>query len=205
MTTTVTPDIEQDHTESQEWPTLAPDLADTTREERADWFDPTQDDDRRRPNDHRATRPTNGNSAPTDDDPTQGRKLGADPYDDPTQGRKLGADPYDDPTQSSLGRQSKCADNLRHVSSHTRDAGSSWSRRSAQRSLPNSQFRSKRGQHESSTCISVGPDVRRGHRHRRGDRIRAISRRSRRRSRQSSLDEDGVGRRPSVRRLACRK
>ena len=26
-------------------------------------------------------------------DPTQGRKLGSDPYGDPTQGRKLGSDP----------------------------------------------------------------------------------------------------------------
>ena len=33
-------------------------------------------------------------------DPTQGRKIGADPYDDPTQGRKIGSHPYDDPTQS---------------------------------------------------------------------------------------------------------
>ena len=42
MTTTVTPDIKQDHPESQEWPTLAPDLADTTHEDRADWFDPRE-------------------------------------------------------------------------------------------------------------------------------------------------------------------
>jgi carbonic anhydrase len=33
-------------------------------------------------------------------DPTQGRKIGSDPYDDPTQGRKLGSDPYDDPTRA---------------------------------------------------------------------------------------------------------
>ena len=32
-------------------------------------------------------------------DPTQGRKLGSEPYDDPTQGRKIGSDPYDDPTR----------------------------------------------------------------------------------------------------------
>ena len=32
-------------------------------------------------------------------DPTQGRKLGSDPYDDLTQGRKVGSDPYDDLTQ----------------------------------------------------------------------------------------------------------
>ena len=35
-----------------------------------------------------------------DDDPTQGRQIGSDPYDDPTQGRKIGSDPYDDPTRS---------------------------------------------------------------------------------------------------------
>jgi carbonic anhydrase len=33
-------------------------------------------------------------------DPTQGRKLGSEPYDDPTQGGKLGSDPYDDPTRA---------------------------------------------------------------------------------------------------------
>jgi hypothetical protein len=42
MTTTVTPDSKQDHTASQEWPTLAPDLADSTGEDRADGFDRTQ-------------------------------------------------------------------------------------------------------------------------------------------------------------------
>ena len=86
MTTIVTPEIKQDQPESQEWPILGPDLPDTTREDRADGFDPTQ-----------------GRKLGADpyDDPTQGRKLGADPYDDPTQGRKLGADPYDDPTRSS--------------------------------------------------------------------------------------------------------
>jgi len=85
MTTTVTPEIKQDHPESQEWRTLAPDLADTTREGRADWFDPTQ-----------------GRTLGFDpyDDPTQGRKLGSEPYDDPTQGRKLGSEPYDDPTRA---------------------------------------------------------------------------------------------------------
>ena len=84
MTNTVTPEIKQDHTEIQEWPTLAPDLPDTTREDRADWFDPTQ-----------------------------GRTIGPDPYDDPTQGRKLGSDPYDDPHPSSLERGSRqMLDNL---------------------------------------------------------------------------------------------
>jgi hypothetical protein len=32
-------------------------------------------------------------------DPTQGSKIGSDPYDDPTQGSKIGSDPYDDPTR----------------------------------------------------------------------------------------------------------
>jgi hypothetical protein len=85
MTTTVTPEIEEDHAESQAWPTLAPDLPDTTRGDRRDGFDPTQ---RRKLG-----------SDPYDD-PTQGLKLGSDPYDDPTQGRKLGSDPYDDPTRA---------------------------------------------------------------------------------------------------------
>jgi hypothetical protein len=71
MTTTVTPDITQDHTGSQESPTLAPDLADTTREDPSDWFDPTR-----------------------------GRAIGLGPYGDPTQGRKLGSDPHDDPTRA---------------------------------------------------------------------------------------------------------
>jgi hypothetical protein len=38
--------------------------------------------------------------APRSFDPTQGRKIGSDPYDDPTQGRKIGSDPYDDPTRT---------------------------------------------------------------------------------------------------------
>lgn len=84
MTTTVSPEIKQDHPASQEWPTLAPDIPVTTREDRAEGFDSTE-----------------GRSLGSDPyrDPTQGRKLGSDPYDDPTQGRKLGSDPYDDPTR----------------------------------------------------------------------------------------------------------
>jgi carbonic anhydrase len=84
MTTAAGPDTKQDHTEREESPPLAPALADRTREDRADWFDPTQ-----------------GRTLGSEpyDDPTQGRKLGSDPYDDPTQGRKLGSDPYDDSTQ----------------------------------------------------------------------------------------------------------
>ena len=97
MTTTVTPEIKQDHPESQEWPTLAPDLPDTTREDRADGFDPTEG---RKLGSDPYDDPTQGRKLGSDpyDDPTQGRKLGSDPYDDPTQGRKLGSDPYDDPT-----------------------------------------------------------------------------------------------------------
>ena len=98
LTTTVTPEIKQVQAESQERPTLAPDLPDTTREDRADGFDPTQG--RTSAPIRTTTPPRDASSAPTPyDDPTQGRKLGADPYDDPTQGRKLGADPYDDPTR----------------------------------------------------------------------------------------------------------
>jgi hypothetical protein len=97
--TTVTPDIQQDHPERQEWPTLAPDPADTTREDRADRFDPTQG---RTIGSGPYDDPTQGRKLGSDpyDDPTQGRKLGSDPYDDPTQGRKLGSDPYDDPTRA---------------------------------------------------------------------------------------------------------
>lgn len=36
----------------------------------------------------------------TNDDPTQGRKIGSDPSEDPTQGRTTGSDPYDDPTRT---------------------------------------------------------------------------------------------------------
>jgi hypothetical protein len=72
MTTTFAPDLKPDHTESQERSTLVPVPPDTTPQEA----------------DVRSF------------DPTQGRKIGADPYDDPTQGRKLGSDPYDDPTRA---------------------------------------------------------------------------------------------------------
>ena len=69
MTTTVAPDLKPDHTESEGWPTLDRDPAHATRDE----LD---------------THPF---------DPTQGRKIGSDPYDDPTQGRKLGSDPTTTP------------------------------------------------------------------------------------------------------------
>ena len=216
MTTTVTPEIKQDHTESREWPTVAPDLADRTREDRADWFDPTQGrtigstlrdptrDASSAPT-RTATSPRDASSAPTLRRPHPGTQARRRPLRRPHPGTQARRRPVRRPHESSLERGvDKCATTSPRFFTHT-GAGCFRSRRSGQRSLPNSQFTSKRAQHESSTCISVGPDVRRDHRHRRGDRIRAISRRSRRRSRQSSLDEDGVGRRSSVRRLACRK
>ncbi len=76
MTTTIAPDLKPDHTESEQWPTLGRDPTHATREE----FDPHSFD------------------------PTQGRKIGSDPYDDPTQGRKLGSGPDDDPTAPTTTR-----------------------------------------------------------------------------------------------------
>ena len=72
MTTTVAPNLKPDHAESDRRPTLVPVPADTT---------PQEPDVR-------------------SFDPTQGRKLGAEPYDDVTKGRKLGSDPYDDVTRA---------------------------------------------------------------------------------------------------------
>ena len=205
MRRTVTPDIKQDHTGSQESPTHAPDLANTTREDRADWFDPTQGrTSPRRPTPSRRRPPRDASSAPTPyDDPHAGMQARRRPLRRPHQGRKLGPTPTT--TRGSSLEQSDQTIPPRPRSFMPTGAGVLLVALIGAAIAPNSQFTPKRGQHESSTCISVGPHVRRGHRHRRGDRIRAISRRSRRRSRQSSLDEDGVGRRPSVRRLACRK
>ena len=72
MTTTVAPDLKPEHPESEQRPTLVRALADTTPQQ------------------------SNMRSF----DPTQGRKIGSDPYDDPTQRRKIGSDPYDDPTRA---------------------------------------------------------------------------------------------------------
>jgi hypothetical protein len=72
MTTIITSDSGQVQAESREWPTPELDPTRTTHEELdAHSFDPTE-----------------------------GRKIGSDPYDDPTQGRKIGSDPYDDPTRA---------------------------------------------------------------------------------------------------------
>lgn len=72
MTTTLAPDLKPNDSESQGWPTLAPDLGDTMR----------------------------GGPVAPPFDPTQGRKRSSDPYDDPTQGRKIGSHPKDDPTRA---------------------------------------------------------------------------------------------------------
>jgi hypothetical protein len=85
MTTTVAPELKPDLPENEKWPPLDQEPADTTRQQAdARSFDPTQ-----------------GRKIGSDpyDDPTQGRKIGSDPYDDPTQGVRTGAHPYDDPTQ----------------------------------------------------------------------------------------------------------
>jgi hypothetical protein len=71
MTTNVATDLKPDRTESDRRPTLVRAPAGTTSREP----------------DMRSF------------DPTQGRKIGSDPYDDPTQGRKIGSDPDDDPTE----------------------------------------------------------------------------------------------------------
>jgi hypothetical protein len=71
MTTLVAPDRESDHSQTERPTTRERDPVDTARRE----------------------------PDPRSFDPTQGRKIGADPYDDPTQGRKVGSDRYDDPTQ----------------------------------------------------------------------------------------------------------
>jgi hypothetical protein len=72
MTTTIAPNLKPDHAESDRRPTLVPVPANTT---------PQEPDVR-------------------SFDPTQGRKIGSEPYDDPTQGRKIGSEPYDDPTRA---------------------------------------------------------------------------------------------------------
>jgi hypothetical protein len=71
MNTATAPNLQPHRNESGEWPALLPDLRDGAREA----ID---------------ARPF---------DPTQGRKIGSEPYDDPTQGRKIGSDLYDDPTR----------------------------------------------------------------------------------------------------------
>jgi hypothetical protein len=72
MKTAIALNVRPDRYESEEWPASVPDLQDGAPEAiDAHSFDPTQ-----------------------------GRKLGSDPYDDPTQGPQIGSDPYDDPTRA---------------------------------------------------------------------------------------------------------
>ena len=85
MTTVVAPDRESQHSETERSTTGERAPADTARREP----------------DPRSFDPTQGRKIGADpyDDPTQGRKIGSSPYDDPTQGRKIGSSPFDDPTQ----------------------------------------------------------------------------------------------------------
>jgi hypothetical protein len=69
--TAIAPHARPDGNERKQWPPLLPDQRDGAREAL----------------DARSF------------DPTQGTKLGSEPYDDPTQGRQIGSDPYDDPTR----------------------------------------------------------------------------------------------------------
>ncbi len=71
MKTAIAPHARPDGHERGEWPTLIPDERDGAR----------------------------GAIDARSFDPTQGTKIGSEPYDDPTQGRKVGSEPYDDPTR----------------------------------------------------------------------------------------------------------
>ena len=82
---TTAPKLEPDHHEPAEQPTLVPDDPDSSLQARETYpLDPTQ-----------------GRKIGADpyDDPTQGQKIRSDPHDDPSQGFKIGSDPYDDPTR----------------------------------------------------------------------------------------------------------
>ena len=70
MTATIAPQSAADRLESEEWPAV----------------------------DQEPAEPPGEQADARSFDPTQGRKIGSDPYEDPTQGRKIGSDPYDDPT-----------------------------------------------------------------------------------------------------------
>ena len=71
MKTATVRNFRADRSESREWPTLVPDLPDGAR----------------------------GAIDARSLDPTQGSKIGSEPYDDPTQGRQIGSEPYGDPTR----------------------------------------------------------------------------------------------------------
>ena len=99
MKTAIAPNVQPDRYDGEKWPALVPDMPDGAREATdARPLDPTQG---KKIGSEPYDDPTQGRQIGSDpyDDPAQGRKVEADPYDDPTQGRKIGADPYDDPTQ----------------------------------------------------------------------------------------------------------
>jgi hypothetical protein len=99
MKTAIAPNVQPDSYDGETSPALVPDMPDGARDATdARPFDPTQG---RKIGSEPYDDPTQGRQIGSDpsDDPTQGRKVGADAYDDPTQGRKIGADPHDDPTQ----------------------------------------------------------------------------------------------------------
>lgn len=86
MTSTAAQELKPDLDEREEWRSAELQLVGPTFEpRRARSFDPTQ-----------------GRRIGSDpyDDPTQGRQIGSHPYDDPTQGRQIGSHPYDDPTRA---------------------------------------------------------------------------------------------------------
>jgi hypothetical protein len=99
MKTAIAPNVQPDRHDGEKWPAPVPELPDGAREAtNARPLDPTQG---RKIGSEPYDDPTQGRQIGSDpyDDPTRGRKVGADPYEDPTQGRKVAADPYDDPTQ----------------------------------------------------------------------------------------------------------
>ena len=100
MTTVVAPDRESQHSETERSTTGERAPADTARREPDPRsFDPTQG---RKIGADPYDDPTQGRKtgADPDEDPTQGVRTGSKPYDDPTQGGEIGSDPYDDPTRA---------------------------------------------------------------------------------------------------------
>jgi hypothetical protein len=99
MQTAIAPNVQPNRHDGEKWPALVSDMPDGTRDATdARPLDPTQG---RKIGSEPYDDPTQGRQIGSDpyDDPAQGRKVGADPDEDPTQGCKVGADPYEDPTQ----------------------------------------------------------------------------------------------------------
>jgi hypothetical protein len=113
MNTAIARNVRQDRHESGERPALVPDPPEGPRESiDARSFDPTQG---RKIGSDPYDDPTHGRRLGSDpfDDVTQGRKMGGKSYDDPTQGRKIGSEPYDDPTQGRKIGSDPCDDPTR--------------------------------------------------------------------------------------------